>query len=167
MKDPYTVKEMAEILAGSEDSEDFSRVYRQIRYWTEKDALLPAGDTNPGTGVSLEYDEDRVYHAAILQELSRIGVTQAALTLLALEMADAYDTRPWRYAKAGKAPVFLTGLFGPSGNVAWKLSPRAPLTSEIAENPDNPELKKPGNPFLYTSAVAINLTSIFRRVKFP
>ena len=166
MKEPYTVKEMAEILAGSEESEDFGRVYRQIRYWTEKEALPPAGDTNPGTGVSLEYDEDRVYHAAILQELSRIGVNQSALTLLAAQMADTYDTRLWSYAKAGKAQVYLTGLFGPGGNNTWELSAGAPLTRDIAENPDNLELKKPGNPFLYTSAVAINLTSLFRRVNF-
>lgn len=166
MKEPYSVKEIAEILTGSKDSEEFSRVYRQIRYWTEKDALPPAGDTTPGTGVSLEYDEDRVYHAAILQELSRIGVDQSALTLLAVQLADGYETRLWSYAKIGKAQVYLTGLFGPSGNISWELSQGAPLTERIAENPDNPELKKPGNPYFYTSAVVINLTSVFRRMNF-
>ena len=166
MKDPYTVKEMAEILAGSRESDDFGRVYRQIRYWTEKDALPPAGDANPGTGVSLEYDEDKVYHAAILQELARIGVNQSALTYLAVKLTGVYETRSWSYAKSGKAPVFLTGLFGPSGNLDWVVSQNAPRTAEIDDNPGNDELKKPGNPFLYTSAVAINLTSLFRRVKF-
>lgn len=166
MKDPYSVKEMAEILAGSKDSEDFSRVYRQIRYWTEKEALTPAGDTSPGTGVSLEYDEDRVYHAAILQELARIGVNQVALTHLALKLAGVYETRVWSYAKSGKAQVYLTGLFGPSGNLDWVVSPNAPRTAEIDDNPGNDKLKKPGNPFLYTSAVVINLTSLFRRVNF-
>jgi len=125
----------------------------------------PDSVLNPGTGVSLEYDEDRLYHAAILQELSNIGVAQSALMVLATELADVYGTRAWSHAKSGKAQVYLTGLFGPSGNVAWKVTAGAPDTSHIDNYPNNPELQKRGNPFLYTSAVVINLTNTFLRVK--
>ena len=167
MKEPYTVKEIAQILARSKGSEPFARVYRKIRYWTEKAALPPAGDANPGTGISLEYDEDQVYHAAILNELSMIGVSQPALTKLAVDLADTYESRAWNYAKSGKSQVFLNGLFGPSGNLSWELSQGAPLTGNIQENTDNPESMKPGFPFFYSGLVTINLTSLFRRVIFP
>ena len=68
MSHAYSVMEMARILAESDDSEEYRRIYRQIRYWTEKDTLPPDSDENPGTGVSLEYDENGLYHAAILQD---------------------------------------------------------------------------------------------------
>ena len=165
MDETYSVKELAEILTGSRDSEDYARVYRQIRYWTEKDALTPAGDPNPGTGVSLGYDDDRVYHAAILQELSRIGVQQVALIQLQVQLADGYNSHFWSRAKNGKAQVFLNGLFSPDGNVLWQLSQGAPLTDELKETPDNPEEKKLGYPFGDTSAVTVNLTRLFRKVK--
>ena len=165
MSDLYSVKEMARILADSDESEEYRRVYRQIRYWTEKDNLPPDSAANPGTGVSLEYDEDSLYHAAILQELSNIGVAQPALMVLASQLTDVYDTKAWRNAKSGKDPVYLTGLFGPSGNVDWRVSVGASHAAEIDNYPKNPELQKRGNPYLYTSAVVINLTNTFKRVK--
>ena len=155
---------MARLLAESDDFEDYRRVYRQIRYWTEKDTLPPDSAANPGTGVSLEYDEDSLYHAAILQELSNIGVTQSALMVLATNLCDVYGTRNWSRAKSGKAVVYLTGLFGPSGNVAWRVTPDTPDTATIDNYPKNKELQKRGNPYLYTSAVVINLTNTFKRV---
>ena len=168
MNDTYSVKEMARLLAESDDSEGYRRLYRQIRYWTEKDALPPDSDENPGTGVSLEYDEDSLYHAAILQELSNIGVNQSALMVLASQLTDVYDTRNWANAISGKkGPIYLTGLFGPSGNVDWQVSSGTPMTAQIDNYPKNPELQKRGNPFLYTSAVVINLTNTFKRVKAP
>ena len=170
MSEGYSVKEMARILPESDDSDDsenYRRVYRQIRYWTEKDTLPPDSDENPGTGTSLEYDEDSLCHAAILQELSRIGVTQSALMVLAAELADTYGTRAWANAKWGKAPVYLTGLFGPSGNVDWRVTANAPQTQEIDNYPKKPEYQKRGYPYLYTSAITINLTNIFRRIKTP
>jgi len=165
MSDTYSVKEMAKILAESDNSEDYRRVYRQIRYWTEKDTLPPNSDLNPGTGVSLEYDEDSLCHAAILQELAHIGVNQAALMVLASELTDVYETKAWANAKSGKAPVYLTGLFGPSGNVTWKVTQGAPDTSAIDNYPKNPELQKRGNPYLFTSATVINLTNTLKRVQ--
>jgi hypothetical protein len=165
MSHAYSVMEMARILAESDDSEEYRRIYRQIRYWTEKDTLPPDSDENPGTGVSLEYDENGLYHAAILQELSSIGVAQSALMVLANQLTDVYGTRIWARAKSGKAVVYLTGLFGPSGNVDWRVTPNAPATAEIDTCLKNPELQKRGNPYLFTSAVVINLTNTFKHVK--
>lgn len=166
MTDSLTVKQMAQILSGSRDSEQYRRVYRQIRYWTEKDALPPDSDIEPGTGTSLEYSQDKVYHAALLQELGNIGVNQMALARLADYLEDSYENGYWELAKSGNSDIYLTGLFNRYGEVKWELSEGMPLTAYLEKNTSNKKLNEPGNPFVYSSAIAVNLTTVFGRVSF-
>ncbi len=67
-----TVSEVADLIRPP--GADLVMVVDRLRHWTAAGLLNAAGDPNPGTGRKRTYDEDALYHAAILNALADTGL---------------------------------------------------------------------------------------------
>ena len=156
----YTLKQLVSTVAPAADREALSRVARQVRHWTALDLLTTLTAKNTGTGVSRRYSADEVRKAAILVELSHYRIPAPVLE-------DGFETfteqwrgrKPWQDAISGTKAVYfclaynehiVTFQLMPAGGVISILQPKTRLDPE----------------FDLVSAVVINLTGLFARLKF-
>lgn len=160
----FTVKQMARILTRSKDDDVVDRVIRQIRYWTQSSWLEPEL-LHTGTGVSRTYHPDCVYQAAVLMEVSRFGLSPMSMLALREHMGD-FDEGIWRTAIGGKTDVYLVGLFNRAGEVEWKTDGSLASIQMLEMKQENAEIKHPGSPYRYRSAITINVSKLFSDLDF-
>jgi hypothetical protein len=165
IEETFTLKHLAKAVypAGSDREQD--QFMRQVRHWTACDLLRPVGGKNTGTGVSRRYTASDIRRAAILAELHRYRVPVPVVENFA-EAMDTYEFGRgfdvmWKSAIAGDRPVFLQ-LAWTEGFTSWGIDFDEPNSLMVA-----PEGKSrdPGDPFHITSAIVINLTSVFARIE--
>src|SRR6266581_723674 len=104
----HSVKDFAARLSRSTDPAEVARVASQVKHWTLTGLLTVNGDKHSGTGNYRQYDEDELYRAALIAELTRYGLTvgiiQDMLSFLKLGQMEAGRDRqkdPWREAIEG------------------------------------------------------------------
>ena len=84
MEESYSVSQLAERVAPTADESEVARIIRQLRHWTLTGVLMTLGATHTGAGRHRRYSGDAVYVAAVLIELSRLGLPVGALHLVSL-----------------------------------------------------------------------------------
>lgn len=161
----YTLKEMAKILSSSFEGGDAEKCARKIRHWTLMDLLTPHGSKHTGTGVSRKYSLEEIRKAAILIELSRWKVPMTLLDDIFDTMIDEYaDFDEWAIAIEAQANVFLS-MSWTEDFVTWHIGIHEPCLGTVAEPDDPNELDDSGLFPRPASAIVINLTRIFQRLK--
>ena len=155
----YNVKRVALIISHTDDESALGQTVRKIRHWTNSDILSPVGDKSTGTGVSRMYDEDAVYIAALLLEVTRYGVTVVMLETFEEWIKECWeDTDEWAEAKAGRRELVFqmgwqddgSGFYTPiteDKRLFWK-----PLGGSDRE--------------AYGSSIVVNATNVFKRLNW-
>lgn len=154
----YTLKEIANLLSLSGETEEVDRLARQIRHWTSLDLLVPIGKKHTGTGVSRRYDVSELRKAAILAELAHYRVPVTVLDDCFGTMIEEYTARQeWQDAITGRRPVFLVLAFNDD----------MIQTQLFAEPASHPMLStSTGEKAVeWVSAITINLTRLFKRLE--
>jgi hypothetical protein len=85
------------------DAGELQKIMRQLRHWTQSDVLRPVSGLYIGTGRSREYAVETVMVAAVLSELSNLGMTIGTLKSAAADVlydvvfaGDARDPDYWQ-----------------------------------------------------------------------
>jgi hypothetical protein len=99
--DPLAVSDVAKAIVWLSsplgDARELQRIMRQLRHWTQSDVLRPIGGLYIGTGRSREYAIETVLVAAILSELSNLGMTIGTLKSAADVLYDHVFSGDARY----------------------------------------------------------------------
>lgn len=168
MSREYTVGELARLLVPSADGAEVARVNRQLRHWTLTGVLKTLGSTHTGAGRHRKYAGDAVHVAALMVELSRLGLPVGALSTVAMTLTAivqpliARDGKSiigegqvelWRRAVRGDGTIYLT--FHLQFDAEWPKS--GGLTLYDADQPDPPSPITIG----HVSAIVVDLTQLF------
>lgn len=81
--DNLTVSEIAQRVAPAGDNVTVERITRQLRHWTLERVIEPVGGLHKGPGRHRRYSGDAVYIAAVMVELSNLGLPVGVLFLMA------------------------------------------------------------------------------------
>jgi DNA-binding transcriptional MerR regulator len=171
MEQTYTLKEVAAILSPSGEREDFERAARQVRHWTVNGLLEPAGEKFVGTGRSRRYGADEIRFAAWLMELAKYGINISVMEAVRHTFDEESYADLWDTIADADPPVFYElvwdedAIIGKFSYGAPELVTGARLDEKRRRRIANPKdgLIDPAN---ITSAVVINLTKVFARLKF-
>lgn len=153
----YNVKRVAQIISRSDDERVIEQTIRKIRHWTNEDVLSPVGDKHTGTGVSRMYDEEAIYIAALLLEITKYGVTVDHLDTFEEWIKECWEeTDEWEASKRGAADlVFQLGWNDQGGGFSCVVREDkglfwSPFGSDESES--------------YTSSIVVNATNVFKRL---
>ena len=175
MNKEFTVSEIARRVAPASDEAAVARVTRQLRHWTLNQIIEPVAGLHTGAGRHRRYSGGAAYLAAVMVELSRLGLSVGALSGIAIALKllvinppkVGFGRKPlpksknperWQRAIEGRGQIFLScsGHFGGDqenerlkGNVAL-------FDAEEDLEPIVPE---------YTSAIIINITKLFASLR--
>ena len=168
MAKEYTVGELARLLVTETDAAEVAHVNRKLRHWTLTGVLKALGVTHTGAGRHRKYSGDAVHVAALMVELSRLGLPVGTLSLLAtglvgiLQPVQTRDGKPlmgqdaaekWRRAIRGEGVIYLT--FNVRYGTRWPQS--VGVTFYEADRPDVPSPITVG----HVSAIVVDLTQLF------
>ncbi|HEY9079478.1 hypothetical protein [Magnetovibrio sp.] len=155
----FNVKRVARIICRIDDDKALEQTVRKIRHWTNSDILSTVGEKNTGTGVSRMYDENAVYIAALMLEITRYGITVDMLETFEEWISECWEeTDDWEEAKSGQREVIFqlgwqdngSGFFCPvrdDKELFWK--PNGGAEREA-----------------YTSSIVVNVTNVFKRLNW-
>ena len=166
MDESYSVSQLAERVAPTTDKAEVARITRQLRHWTLTGVLGTLGATHTGAGRHRRYSGDAVYVAAVLIELSRLGLPVGALQLVSLGIMGILrpmrtrsgkrsNSEPqavlWRRAIKGGGTIYLTF------NVRFDAvgAKEVGLTLYDADEPLSPITEG------HMSAIVVDLTQLF------
>ena len=172
MDESYSVSQLAERVAPTTDKAEVARITRQLRHWTLTGVLGTLGATHTGAGRHRRYSGDAVYVAAVLIELSRLGLPVGALHLVSLgllgylKLVRARSGKPskaepqahlWRRAIKGERTIYLTFnvRFDDEGAKGGGLA----LYDADEPNPPSPITKD------HMSAIVADLTQLFEPLR--
>jgi DNA-binding transcriptional MerR regulator len=106
---PYTVSEIAEILADAPGSEP--ALIERIRHWTREGLIQPIGLKHPGTGRHREYEDRVLLEVSVLEALAglglKVGQQQTALKLLKERTQYGYKVKSWIEKRNYQMVVYL------------------------------------------------------------
>ena len=123
MPESYSVSQLAERVAPTADKAEVARITRQLRHWTLTGVLKPLGATYTGAGRHRRYSGDAVHVAALLIELSQLGLPVGVLHMVSLGIMGILrpvrtrsgkpsNAEPqahlWRRAIKGEGTIYLT-----------------------------------------------------------
>jgi hypothetical protein len=172
MENGYTVGEVARLLVPGAEEAEIARVNRQLRHWTLTGVLKALGVTHTGAGRHRKYSGDAVHVAALMVELSRLGLPVGTLSLLAtglmgiLRPVKTRDGKPlmdqeaaekWRRAIRGEGIVYLT--FNVKYGTRWPQS--VGVAFYEADGLDVPSPITIG----HVSAIVVDLTRLFEPLR--
>jgi hypothetical protein len=157
MNETLTVSEVADKIADPIGGPyDKTRIIRQLRHWTLSNILRPVGGTHTGIGRHRQYSQESVLVAAVLVELSKLGLSVGTLQWATLHLYDLFKGKAasvnyWR-GEVKRSSLFLR------------------LTFDIAEGQDHPvcavsSLVTPDNMHIGTSSVLIDLRRLLSQIK--
>jgi hypothetical protein len=173
----YTVREIAAIISGSDNSEVIERMVRRVRYWTNEGALKPiGGKRHTGSGNHREYDADEVRKAAIAAELSRYGISLGKIIPFDVYLEDIKRGELWKRAVEGTDNIYIVHSeeFGEEGGDMTGfcselesrkdsvVSPMHVVSSRGRMVPDNPTSLDYDD---YPSSLVINITKLFAKLR--
>ncbi len=168
MIESCSVSQLAERVAPTTDKAEVARITRQLRHWTLTGVLKPLGATHTGAGRHRRYSGDAVHVAALIIELSRLGLPVGALHLAgACLMAilkpvrtrsgkpskAEQDAKLWRRAIKGERTIYLTF----NVRVDTEGAKEVGLALYDAGEPDPPSPITIG----HMSAIVVDLTQLF------
>lgn len=158
----YNVKRVAQIITGSGDDKSVEQTMRKIRHWTNSDILSPIGDKHTGTGVSRLYDEDAVYIAALLLEITGYGVTVEKLESFEEWIHDlSEDFLEWYEAREDVGELVFQLAWDEDGSGFYRpVKEGGPLLWQIKFGKGKDETVK------FTSSILINVTNVFQKMKW-
>lgn len=157
MSDPkFTIKDIAERLAQSDDPAEIAYYLGRVKNWTNLGLLQLSGGTHIGTGRAREYPQKALYAAALVSELSNYGMSVGAMkdALTIFKTARVFARKetgrdPWQDAVEGRRPVYV--LF-------HKLAKTDSGWCEL----DIKRLKLPDG---WASSILLDLSQIFWRIR--
>jgi DNA-binding transcriptional MerR regulator len=157
---PYTVSEIAEILADAPGSEP--ALIERIRHWTREGLIQPIGLKHPGTGRHREYEDRVLLEVSVLEALAglglKVGQQQAAIKLLKERMEDGYSLKIW-IEKRNQWIAYL--VFSDLGGEKPRLDE---FWSEIISLGGHGPLYRSTPPIIGDAAVLINISQIIESV---
>ncbi len=170
MDESYSVSQLAERVAPTTDKAEVARITRQLRHWTLTGVLKPLGATHTGAGRHRRYSGDAVHVAALLIELSNLGLPVGALYMVASSLM--VSLRPirrrdgktplgediaqlWRRAITGEGTIYLT--FNVRYGTKW--AKEVGLTLYDADEPLSPITEG------HMSAIVVDLTQLFEPLR--
>ena len=160
----YTVKQIAQKLAGKRPDLPLPKLMRQIRHWTTLDYLTTIGSKHTGTGVSRLYGTNEVPKALILAELYRRGVSLSEFEEFGkfLDFNIGHYAKTWQDALSGKKPVFLVLYFGLDGSNACNFE-----TGTLDLNAIHQQDGSLGTmlELELTTAIVVNMTCLFSTLR--
>ncbi len=172
MAKEYTVGELARLLVTETDAAEVAHVNRKLRHWTLTGVLKALGVTHTGAGRHRKYSGDAVHVAALMVELSRLGLPVGTLSLLAAglmgilrphrtldgkRLAGEHEAELWRRAIRGEGVIYLT--FNVKYGTRWPQS--VGVTFYEADGPDVPSPVTVG----HVSAIVVDLTRLFEPLR--
>jgi DNA-binding transcriptional MerR regulator len=153
---PYTVSEIAEILADAPGSEP--ALIERIRHWTREGLIQPIGLKHPGTGRHREYEDRVLLEVSVLEALAglglKVGQQQTALKLLKERMKGGYALKSWIEKRNLQVGTYL--VFSDLGSEKPRLDE---IHGHIFSLGDN-QLR----PIFGDAAVLINISQIIESV---
>lgn len=161
----YTIKDIARLILGSDEHEEFNTTWRQIQHWVMRGALTPVGRRHPGRGRERRFDANGVRQAFIIRELMGYGFSMDNL-FIANEMFHAFQNdEPWQTAVKGKPDVFLIVMWdAATDETAWDVTVGKPnlelLTMRHKRKPASPSEM----PQQFNSAIVVALTPLFSAI---
>lgn len=164
-EETFTLKHLARAVLPTDTDKERDQFMRQVRHWTACDLLHPVDGKSTGTGVSRRYTASEVRRTAILAELHRYRVPITVVEGFA-EAMDNYEfgrgfEKTWKSAVAGDRPVYLQFAWN-ENFIRWGLNADEPSSLMLAPKG---EARDPNSPFHISSAIVINLTSVFARIE--
>ncbi len=170
MEESYSVSQLAQRVAPDADKPEVARITRQLRHWTLTGVLRPLGATHTGAGRHRRYSGDAVHVAALLIELSRLGLPVGTLHLVAMGLMVSLrpikrrdgkgpmgedEARLWRRAIKGERTIYLTF------NVRFDAvgAKEVGLTLYDADEPLSPITEG------HMSAIVVDLTQLFEPLR--
>jgi hypothetical protein len=172
MENGYTVGELAHLVVPGTNAAEVAHVNRQLRHWTLTGVLKTLGVTHTGAGRHRKYSGDAVHVAALMVELSCLGLPVGTLSLLAtglmgvLRPVKTRDGKPlmdqgaaekWRRAIRGDGVIYLT--FNVKYGKRWPQS--VGVAFYEADGPDVPSPITVG----HVSAIVVDLTRLFEPLR--
>ena len=172
MMQSYSVSQLAQRVAPTAGKAEVAQITRQLRHWTLTGVLKPLGATHTGAGRHRRYSGDAVHVAALLIELSRLGLPVGVLHLIALGLMGTLrpvrtrsgkpsiseqQTELWRHAITGERTIHLTF------NVRFDAegAKEGGLALYDADEPDAPSPITEG----HVSAIVVDLTQLFEPLR--
>ncbi|MGB9389009.1 MAG: hypothetical protein WCB70_03295 [Xanthobacteraceae bacterium] len=153
---PYTLSEIAEILADTPESKP--ALSERIRHWTREGLIQPIGLKHPGTGRHREYENFVLLEISVLEALAglglKVGQQQAALKLLKERMEGGYALKSWIEKRNLQVATYL--VFSDLGGEKPRLDE---IHGHIFSLGDN-QLR----PIFGDAAVLINISQIIESV---
>jgi DNA-binding transcriptional MerR regulator len=153
---PYTVSEIAEILADAPGIEP--ALIERIRHWTREGLIQPIGLKHPGTGRHREYEDRVLLEVSVLEALAglglKVGQQQTALKLLKERMKGGYALKSWIEKRNLQVGTYL--VFSDLGSEKPRLDE---IHGHIFSLGDN-QLR----PIFGDAAVLINISQIIESV---
>ncbi len=168
----FSVSQLAERVAPSADKAEVARITRQLRHWTLTGVLKPLGATHTGAGRHRRYSGDAVHVAALLIELSNLGLPVGVLHVVAISLMVILrpikrrdgkgpmgedEARLWRRAIKGEGTIYLTFNVRVDADGAKE----AGLSLYDADEPDPPSPITIG----HVSAIVVDLTQLFEPLR--
>ena len=172
MDGSYSVSQLAQRVAPTADKAEVARITRQFRHWTLTGVLRPLSATHTGAGRHRRYSGDAVHVAALIIELSRLGLPVGVLHLVGIclrmvlrpikrrdgkrPMGDD-EARLWQRAIKGEGTIYLTSnlRFDDQG------AKEGGLALYDAGEPDPPSPITIG----HMSAIVVDLTQLFEPLR--
>ena len=171
MPESYSVSQLAERVAPTADKAEVARITRQLRHWTLTGVLKPLGATHTGAGRHRRYSGDAVHVAALLIELSNLGLPVGVLHVVAISLMVILrpikrrdgkgpmgedEARLWRRAIKGEGTIYLTFNVRVDAEGAKEVE----LLLYDADEPDPP------SPTIgHVSAIVVDLTQLFEPLR--
>ena len=166
--DSYTLKQVARIVARTDDEDHLAKVARQIRHWTSLDIIPTIGKKHSGTGVHRRYSANAVRRAALTSELARYGLDVSDMDPLGEYFDGMEGGADWQTAIDGTAIVYLWySLAGvPDGMIIGQYGSQDRINPlQLTNARRNEEYGAGLIPVEgYASALVINVTKVFQRL---
>ena len=169
IRSTYTLREVAGIVAGCDDTDTITRLSRQIRHWTAEEIVPTIGKKHSGTGVHRRYDTNGVRRTAITAELVRYGITISGLDPFGEYLDGIQGSPDWDKAIKGTEIVYLghsisDERFGVNVTSIGTIEDRNPFALMQARKNEDYGIGAL-DVESFASTLVINLTKLFARLR--
>ena len=159
---------LAEILTAVKDIQPWlsrAQIQRKILHWVQHKVLTPLGQESPGSGRSRKFSHEAAHIVALLLKLGRTEVDElraVVRTITAMIARGDDNTALWRAAQDRRHPAPKDAIFA-----VISIENGSPLAVGIGlargvGGFNTPSIRVEGD-----SAIFINLTFTFARLRFP